>query len=428
MLKGTRMRAAAAVLALLGLTTSATADVELTFRFNDPDVDALRASLDEFEAANPGIKVTLERIAWGDAREQFLREAAVGEGPDVAQIAFVWPRSMGMAGALLRLNDFIERDGIDWDNFVATDLAVDNDDNVFGLPWTTDTFAFVYNEDLFKQAGIAAFPTTWEGLRDASKQVHEKTGKSGWGFPAGSCGTPSIWFFLNYRWWSMGQALVEHGPEGKFTTDITAEQIAEGFDYYNQYLVDGHNAKAMLSECLWGSPKVIEGMARGDMAMASIPGPVFNHILAAYEKRNPGRQHPFVSAIHPADVNGSKTHLGGRMLGINVNSEHPEESWKLVRHLTQLKLFTDHYTAYVPAQKTLIAEMSGAADPAWRGFSEQLAQARSWGPYSLGPVAIPTMWNAVGRAAGSVFIGEKSSIDAANEVLELVEKELAKGQ
>ena len=116
---------AIAVLVVAGGVTAASADVELTFRFNDPDVDALRASLDEFEGANPGIKVTLERIAWGDAREQFLREAAVGEGPDVAQIAFVWPRSMGIAGALMTLNELIERDGIGkgWDDFVATDLA-----------------------------------------------------------------------------------------------------------------------------------------------------------------------------------------------------------------------------------------------------------------------------------------------------------------
>ncbi|MGI9334017.1 MAG: ABC transporter substrate-binding protein [Gammaproteobacteria bacterium] len=426
----TQLRAGAIALGLIGLNLPAVADVELTFRFNDPDVDALRASLDEFESAHPDIKVTLERIAWGDAREQFLREAAVGEGPDVAQIAFVWPRSMGLAGALAPLNELIQRDGVGkgWEDFVATDLAVDNDQNIYGVPWTTDTFAFVYNKDLFAEAGIDAFPTTWEGLREASKQIHVKTGKSGWGFPAGSCGTPSIWFFLNYRWWSMGQALVEHGPHGKFVTDITAEQIAEGFDYYNQYLTDGHNSKEMLSECLWGSPKLIEGMARGDMAMASIPGPVFNHILAAFEKRNPGKAHPFASAIHPAGVNGSKTHLGGRMLGINVNSEHPEEAWKLVQHLTQLKLFTDHYTAYVPAQKSLIAQMAGMSTPEWRGFNEQLEQARSWGPYSLGPVAIPTMWNAVGRAAGSVFIGEKRSIDAAKEVLQLVEKELAKGQ
>ena len=34
------------------------------------------------------------------------------------------------------------------------------------------------------------------------------------------------------------------------------------------------------------------------------------------------------------------------------------------------------------------------------------------GPLGLGPVAIAFMWNVTGRAAGSVFIGEKSSKEA----------------
>lgn len=59
-------------------------------------------------------------------------------------------------------------------------------------------------------------------------------------------------------------------------------------------------------------------------------------------------------------------------------------------------------------------------------FTEQLTSARSWGPYGTGPVAIPFMWNATGRAAGSVFIGEKSAIDAATELHALVSKELEK--
>ena len=73
------------------------ADIELTFRFNDPEAEEMRAALDAFEQENPGVKVELQTIAWGESRQQFLREAAVGEGPDVVHIAFVWPRDMGAA-------------------------------------------------------------------------------------------------------------------------------------------------------------------------------------------------------------------------------------------------------------------------------------------------------------------------------------------
>ena len=92
---------------LMVLATFASA-IELSFRFNDPEAREMRAALDQFEQENPGIKVELQTIAWGQSRAQFLREAAVGEGPDVVHIACVWPRDMGSAGALHPLNEFIK--------------------------------------------------------------------------------------------------------------------------------------------------------------------------------------------------------------------------------------------------------------------------------------------------------------------------------
>src|SRR5262245_57797965 len=92
---------AAAFLTISAGSALAADPVTLTFRFNDPEQKEMRAALDAFEKANPGIKANLERMAWKDARDQFLREAAVGETPDVVHIAFVWAKEMGEAGALL---------------------------------------------------------------------------------------------------------------------------------------------------------------------------------------------------------------------------------------------------------------------------------------------------------------------------------------
>ena len=75
-----------------------------------------------------------------------------------------------------------------------------------------------------------------------------------------------------------------------------------------------------------------------------------------------------------------------------------------------------------PAQKKLIKELPQVASHV--GYKNQLILARSWGPYSTGPIAIPTMWNWVGRGAGSVFIGEKTSIEVANEIFNKIESEL----
>ena len=131
----------------IAMAAPAAAEVELTFRYNVENVDAVRAGLDVFERANPGIDITLERIAFKDARDQFIREAAVGVGPDLVHLAFVWVKDLGGAGACLRLNDFIEEQGIGaagWDDFVATDIMYGPESKrIYGVAYTTDTFAMI---------------------------------------------------------------------------------------------------------------------------------------------------------------------------------------------------------------------------------------------------------------------------------------------
>ncbi|MGH6912260.1 MAG: ABC transporter substrate-binding protein [Geminicoccales bacterium] len=418
----TRGRALLLALAAMALTTSAWAQVELTFRFNDAEQKELRAALDVFEQENPDIKVTLERVAWADAREQFLREAAVGEGPDVVHIAQVWARSMGEAGVFIPLNELIEEHGLGagWDDFVSADLATLDDGTISAVPWTIDTFAMVYRKDILEKAGITEFPTTWEDLREASAEIKERTGATGWAFPAGSAATNSIWFFLNFYWWSHGWSLVDRAADGEYVVGITPEQMAEGFAYYKSYFDQDLNPKGMLAITNWGAQELIEGMVRGDMAIISTPEFVLNQIEAAWAARYPDQPNPFASTIHPKE---SITFVGGRMLGINVNTEHPEEAYRLVQYLIRWPIFAEYYPQW-PAQTSLISRIERG--PSHAGYPAQLLKARSWGAYSTGPIAIPTMWNWVGRAAGSVFIGEKTPLEAAQEIYDNITAELAK--
>lgn len=414
------------ILASLAISTASIAsaqDVNLTFRFNDSESEAMRAALDEFEAENPGVSVELQTIAWSESRQQFLREAAVGEGPDVVHIAFVWPRDMGAAGALLPINDMLDSAPIQagFDDFIATELAVGADGNIYGVPWTTDTWAMIYRTDVLEEAGVESIPATWDELRDASRAIHENTGKVGFGFPAGSGSQNTLWFLANYYWWSNDQALVVADGDG-FTTGITAEEIAGAMEYYHSFIEEGHNPESMLGVTEWFDPAILEGMISGDQGIAIVPPQQAKEILAAFEERNPGVEPPFVTSTTPGGPAGPKTHLGGRMLGINANTENPEMAWKLIEFMTRTDVLTTHYGNQFPAQKTPLGEIEFG--PVLAGFAEQLTLARSWGAYSDGPAQIGTMWNDTGRAFGSAFIGERSYQEAAEELLAAVEEQL----
>ncbi|MCV6602462.1 MAG: extracellular solute-binding protein, partial [Cohaesibacter sp.] len=141
----------------------ALADTQITFRFNDSERKEMRAALDEFEAANPGITVDLQTIAWKDSRDQFLREAAVGQGPDVVHIAFVWTQEMAEAGIVKSIDEMTQYGAFPngFDDFIATDLTM-YDGKAWGVPWSADTWAMVYRTDILAEAGIKDLPKTWD--------------------------------------------------------------------------------------------------------------------------------------------------------------------------------------------------------------------------------------------------------------------------
>ena len=220
----------------------------MSFRFNDPEAEEMRAALDAFEQENPGVKVELQTIAWGESRQQFLREAAVGEGPDVVHIAFVWPRDMGAAGALLPLNDFLETHA---DPGRIRRLHRDRPLGRAGRQHLRRPVDDGYLGDGLSHrragSGRRQRRSRAPGTRCAkrARAIHEKTGKVGFGFPGGSGPSNTIWFLANYYWWSNGSALVVADGDG-FATGITVEQIAEAMAYYDSFFKEGHNPESML--------------------------------------------------------------------------------------------------------------------------------------------------------------------------------------
>ena len=411
----------------LGATGAPAQEVELTFRYAYENVDEIRAGLDVFEEQNPGISVTLERIAFKDARDQFIREAATGGGPDVLHLAFVWIKDLGAAEACMQLNELIEQQGIGevgFDDFIATDLVFGEDDeSIYGVPFATDTWAMVYNTDVMAEAGIEQVPQTWDELLEASRKVKQNTDKVGFGFAAGASSANTIWFLANFNWWSDGGSLVVDDGQGGYEVGISPEQVAEVIEYFDTYLKEGLTTEGSLGLDNWAAPEVLEPMIRGEQFAAVLPVFTAVQMFDDWRERNPGKDLPFTTAMTPHGSGEPTTHLGGQSLCVNANTEHPEEAWKLMQWLNSWEFFESYNTAYYPAQEALLAKRPFPEE--LQGFRDQFEKgARSWGPYARGPAAIATMWNQTSREFGAAFIGQKTPLEAANDLLAFVEDQL----
>lgn len=414
------IRTAALLLASCAAIAPAAAQTELVFRFNDAQVPEMRAALDRFEAENPDIEVELQTIAWRDARDQFLREAAVGQGPDVVHIAFVWGREMAEAGATLPLDPLIEADplpaGIK--DFIGTALAKGSDGQHYALPWTTDTWAMVYRTDVLEEAGVAP-PTTWDELTEASRQVAANTDKAGWGYPAGSSASCTLWFMANFYWWSNGHTLIEQADDGGFRMGLGEAEVADAIRYFKRFVDDGETPTAMLAASDAHDPSILQSLLQGDQGIAILPPNPYREMLANWREANPDAEPPFASGPMMAGSEAPSTHRGGRHLAINASTDHPEEAWRLVKFLASEPVFEDHYVTQSPAQTTLLQRID--FPPEMDGYVEQLGNTRDWGPYSEGPAPIGSLWNATCRSFGAAVAGQRTPEEAAAEFVADVE-------
>lgn len=393
-------------------TMAVAADVNLKFRFNDSEREEMRAALDEFEAANPGIEVELQTIAWKDSRDQFLREGAVGQGPDVVHIAFVWTQEMAEAGIVTPVEDLVQYGAFEngFDDFIATDLTM-YEGKAYGVPWSADTWAMVYRTDVMAEAGISDLPTTWDGLLEASRTI-KAAGKTGFAFPAAD----QVWFPVNFYLWSNGSSIVDEDGSGGYKVGASQEQMVGAMNYFKTYLDEGLVPKSMLSIGVPNDPSLLQALLDGTQAAGVMPTNTYRQLLKAYEDANPGKPVPFTSKAMMAGSEGPKTHLGGRTLVVNSNTKHPEESWKLLRFLTDAGLFEKYYTNQFPAQKSLLSQIEYRDEEL--GFADQLANnTRTWGAYAESGAGVGQLWNVTARAFGSALSGQTSPEEAADELI-----------
>ena len=399
--------------------------VELTFRQFDPpgEIAGLEQAVEAWNAAHPDIQVTLETVTGADAQPQYVREVQAGGGPDVQHLAFVWTRDLARSGLLMPLDEMIASaaPGAGMEDFLALDLA-QFEGQTYGIPWTADTIVMAYRPDLFEAAGVTAFPDTWDDFLATAERLsvdtdgNGRTDQYGFCFPAGSGPDSGMWFLVNYYLWSNGSTLVEQTDAGEWQLGATPEEIAAAMTYYNGFFERDATPESLIAINSWGDPEIVGGLARGDCAIAFLPPQTFR---AAQEQS----EAPLMTASIPRGSETRISHLGGRALGINPNTEHAAEAREFIRYLTSPETFAT-YNQY-PAQRSLLDALEFPEGE--QGYVEMMPQAITFERYISSPIRVTSMQEAVNREFGAVYSGQRPPEEAAEELIGALTELLERG-
>jgi ABC-type glycerol-3-phosphate transport system substrate-binding protein len=120
--------------------------------------------IDEFNAANPGVRVRQQTVSWGDVNQKLMSAIASKTQPDFTFVSDTLGAAVWETGTLQPVDDLIKeiqrRDGL----IRATIVPFTHHGHVWAVPIFTLSHLLYYRKDLAAQAGITGEIKTWDDL------------------------------------------------------------------------------------------------------------------------------------------------------------------------------------------------------------------------------------------------------------------------
>jgi arabinogalactan oligomer/maltooligosaccharide transport system substrate-binding protein len=350
-----------------------------------------KALVKEFEAAHKDIKVKYVNVPFDQAQNKFDTAAGSKGAPDILRSEVGWTPAFAKKGFFLPLDGteaLAEQDEFK-PNLIE---QARYEGKTYGVPFTTDTLALVYNKELFEKAGVEV-PRTWDELKKAAATIKDETGVDGY------WGSTQAYYAQSFL----------HG-EGTDTVDVDAKKIT----------VTSPEAKKAYGT--WQSLFKGKGLHKADTTAdayahiqeAFVSGKVASIIQGPWEITNFYKGSAFKDkgnlgiATVPAGSSGEAgAPTGGHNLSVYAGSDeaHQKAALKFVKFMTSAK-----------AQETIALKNSTLptrddaytdkvkADPGIAGYQTVLSAAR---PRPELP-EYSSLWGPLDTELNSVAGGKKS--------------------
>jgi multiple sugar transport system substrate-binding protein len=361
-----------------------------------------RGVIQRFEKANPGAKVKLQMVSWTDINQKITTLVSTNQAPDILNL----DAYANFAGddLLLPADDVLSsKTKSDFLDKFAENGKFDG--TQYGIPFVGSVRGLFYNKDIFKKAGIASPPKTWDELRADAKKITAK-GETGYGMPLGPEEAQAE--FSLYMWGNGGDWV----DGDKWT--ITKPENVQALDFLNELAnqdkVTQPNPGTTNRTDLW---KVF-GAGKIGMVMGS------NFYPVLLKQQNPKLNY----GVAPVPVNGSNP-------PVTLGVEDYLMAFKSTKHQPVVKAFLDFVfeqqnygkfiaqEGFLPVTKS-VSDAVAAKDPTQKVFIKAVDDARFY------PTTNPT-WAAIApqvkQNLGSAVQGKKPA-----DVLAGLQKDAEKGE
>ncbi|TYC51442.1 sugar ABC transporter substrate-binding protein [Rhodobacterales bacterium] len=360
---------AALMSSMMAGTSLADTTLKLVEVITSPDrTETLKSIVSKFEEANPGTKVEIVSLPWGEAFQKFATMVSAGDVPDVMEMPDTWLSLYANNGMLESLEPYLEN----WDvtpdlSARALELGRDVNDTAYMLPYGFYLRAMFYNKKLLEEAGVSEPPKTMDEFLEASKKVSALPGKYGYCLRGGPGG-------LN-GWVMFGAAMA--GSNEFFTEDGKSTFNSEGWVKGLTWLVDLYkNGYAPKDSINWGFNEIVAGFYSGTCAFLDQDPDALIAISERMKAEDYG-----VTTMPKGPSGKTFPTIGYAGWSMMSASENKELAWKLIATLEgqEGNIAWNKRTGALPALTSAVDDPFYASDQ-FKGWFAELSD----------PDAVPT--------------------------------------
>ena len=315
------LKSAVAACALSAASAQAQVNLEFT-QWWEPELPAgaFRSIMDDFEAQNPGITVTLVSGPYATTRDQIVIGAASGTLSDVVGLDGAWVNDLAKQGAIAAMDDLMSSSGFDASEVAA---IIQLDGNSYMFPVASFVYPVFVNLDMLEAAGVDGMPgSRTEFVEAARKLTDESKNQYGWVLPLNLQAPNGVQNDVMSWVWASGKSMLKDGQP-----DLVNEDVVGTFEYIGAMFDEGLISPGAFAK---KEQDKVEEFVNGRVGMMIDSLAHINLI----RERNPDLNFGITALPAVDGYDGARgLPYASWGIGISENSENKEEAFKLVSYL-----------------------------------------------------------------------------------------------
>ena len=358
----------------------------------------LRPAVKIFNEKDNNIKIEVRSIPGENFSDAFMAALAADTAPDIVSVDLVLFPYFSSIGAFKNITDQYE--SLEFkDQFIESMLHLGSRDNSqYGLPFSADVSALIYNKDHFREVGLDPErpPKTWDELIEYSKLLTNNN-KYGYVYAGGDAGG-HMFTFMPYVWGNGGQVLNEDGTEALLDSEESIEALDLFVDLTRKYQVTPSGVTSY-------SYTQMQDAFTSENASMLVTG---NFVVNAFNNNHPDLDYG-VALIPKNDGKSHSSFSGGELIAIPHSSEYENEAWEFMKFAFSEEIQIDTWAknGVIPVREDFFDNEYFRAEPKYQVFTESLTFSNV--PYTT---SYNEMYNPILASIQNAINGEISAKEA----------------